>query len=401
MIRHALRLVWKRKRSNALILMEIFFCFLVVFVLATFTMFGWTIYQLPLGFDYENVWSAEVAFPAERDYNAPLLAEQKKKLEHLVREAESFDFVEHAALARFRPFELSSHISSYEHDFREVEGVAVHQAGPGFGDVLRMETVQGRWFRPEDEALAWNPVVIDQQLATALFGTEDPLGRTIRGSVPDLGQEERRVIGVVRVYRAGGELSVPRPVAIEMFEHKESPTFARILVRVRPGTPSSSEEILADHLQEVAREASIAVSPLAPAHDALLRYWVNAAVLAAMIAGFLLTMVALGLVGVLWQNLIRRTREMGLRRAAGASRANLRGQLLVEQLILTTLGISLAALLAVQLPLTGVIPHVPREVYAGGLALAAGLMYLLTTLCALYPSWMAGRMPPAEALRYE
>jgi putative ABC transport system permease protein len=57
--------------------------------------------------------------------------------------------------------------------------------------------------------------------------------------------------------------------------------------------------------------------------------------------------------------------------------------------------------LAFQLPLLGVTRFVPAEALAGGMVMATLVIYLLTALCALYPSWMASRLPPAEALRYE
>ena len=41
------------------------------------------------------------------------------------------------------------------------------------------------------------------------------------------------------------------------------------------------------------------------------------------------------------------------------------------------------------------------SVKSGGMAVATAILYLLTTLSALYPGWMASRLPPAEALRYE
>jgi putative ABC transport system permease protein len=401
-IRHALRLVWNRKRSNALILLEIFFSFLVVFAIGTLAIFSWANYRRPLGFDYDNVWSVSVSFPMERAaYSGDALDVLEQRLEGLLQETRSLDFVEKAAITRFSPFQVSGFVSSYRNGNRSAPRVDITEGGPGYGDVLKVETVRGRWFRPEDKALAWTPVVIDQDLATALFGQEDPLGRRIREANPERRDEERRVMGVVRAFRVNGEFSMPRPAAIELFDGLGVPASGRILVRVRPGTPPSFEEKLVKHLQAVARDTVIEARPVAP--DRATRLQARLVLLAAggLVASFLLAMVALGLVGVLWQNLIRRTREIGLRRAAGASRMDVQGQLLAEQLVLTTLGISLAVLLAGQLPLTGVLPFVPPGVFAGGLALAAAIIYVLTALCAFYPSWMASRIPPAEALRYE
>ena len=54
-----------------------------------------------------------------------------------------------------------------------------------------------------------------------------------------------------------------------------------------------------------------------------------------MVAGFLLLMVALGLSGVLWQNVTQRIRELGLRRAKGADRARIKRQIFMEIALMT------------------------------------------------------------------
>ena len=68
------------------------------------------------------------------------------------------------------------------------------------------------------------------------------------------------------------------------------------------------------------------------------------------IAGFLLLMVALGLTGVVWQSVTQRIREFGLRRAKGATIANVRRQVLIEMVIMTSLALLVGVVLLGQLP---------------------------------------------------
>ncbi|MFL6201248.1 MAG: ABC transporter permease, partial [Thermoanaerobaculia bacterium] len=105
--------------------------------------------------------------------------------------------------------------------------------------------------------------------------------------------------------------------------------------------------------------------------------------------------------GVLWQNLLQRTRELGLRRAAGASRSAVHRQVLYEQVILTSFGVLLGAVVVIQIPILDLVGFIRPQVFAAGLLFAAAAMYLLSTLCAFYPSTLASRLHPAEALRYE
>jgi putative ABC transport system permease protein len=154
-------------------------------------------------------------------------------------------------------------------------------------------------------------------------------------------------------------------------------------------------------LQAVAPTRSFGIKPLADLRQTYFRKTLVPVLLGSTLAFFLLLMVGLGLIGVLWQSVLRRTRELGQRRAQGASRAAVLRQILYEELLLTTLGVLLGALLAGQLPLIQIFSFLGPAVLAGGLVTAAVLLYLLALVCALYPSSLAGRLQPADALRYE
>jgi putative ABC transport system permease protein len=67
MIRHLLKLVWNRKRMNALIILEIFFSFLVLFVVGTLALYLWDNVRQPLGFSYTDVWTAEIKMQQTND----------------------------------------------------------------------------------------------------------------------------------------------------------------------------------------------------------------------------------------------------------------------------------------------------------------------------------------------
>lgn len=156
-----------------------------------------------------------------------------------------------------------------------------------------------------------------------------------------------------------------------------------------------------DRLRAVSPGHTFQVDPLAKMRRSMMRLRLVPMLSAALIAGFMLIMVALGMVGVLWQSVARRRREIGLRRALGATGQGVSLQVLGELLVVTTAGLLLGAALAVQVPLLGVIGWVSNGVYAVGMALAALTIYGLTVVSALYPSWLATQVQPAEALHYE
>jgi putative ABC transport system permease protein len=269
-----------------------------------------------------------------------------------------------------------------------------------FADVMGMELVSGRWFQETDSEVAYDPIVIDQDLARDLFGGEDAVGKQLRQSP---GEKPRRIVGVVSEFRKGGELSARGNFIFQRMRLDVPYWFEprSILVKVRPGTPAKFEEELATLLQGVAPEWSFQIKPLAQERTAVFSEMLTPLVAGGIVAFFLLLMVALGLFGVLWQNLLQRTRELGLRRAAGASRFAVHRQVISEQAILTSFGVVLGVIVVIQIPVLDLIGFIRPEVFAGGLVFAMVAIYLLSTLCAFYPSAMASRVQPAEALRYE
>ena len=124
-------------------------------------------------------------------------------------------------------------------------------------------------------------------------------------------------------------------------------------------------------------------------------------ILAAVVALFLIIMVGLGLVGVLWLSVTRRTAELGLRRAMGASGVSVRRQIVGEMWALTAIAVTVGAVIFLQLPLFGVNFGVGWSVFFGAVILATLVIYSFVTFCGLYPAWLATRVQPATALQYE
>lgn len=401
MTRHLLKLVWNRKRSNALIMLEIFFTFLVVFGVGTLGLYLWDNWRRPLGFDARNVWAVEVDMQQSSDDS--FTPEQVATAARLAREVEALDPVEGVTGVMMTPFSFGQYSSSIMLDGREVK-MDFNEVSESFAEVMQAELVKGRWFQPADAKLAWQPVIIDEDLAREIWGEEDPLGKRLNAPDVKSREPEQRVIGVVSDFRHHGELAGPSNFVFHYKQlgnpqHRPPRT---LLVRVRPGTPAEFEEELSRRMMAVARDWSFEIKPLAQIQETSFRRRITPLIVGGIVAFFLLLMVALGLLGVLWQNLLQRTREIGLRRATGASRREVHRQIIVEQLLITTLGVALGALVVIQLPVLDVFGSALRpEVFASGLVLAMISMYVLSAVCALYPGAMASRVQPAEALRYE
>lgn len=395
MMRHLLKLVWNRKGANALLIAEIFFSFLVIFAVVTMIATFVSSWRRPLGFDYQSVWDVEMDIEVAGDSSEdPKL---RPVVARMLDELRAMPEVVAAAGSNTPPYAFSTRESTFEIDGRQPM-VTVDDVTDGFDKVMALQLVSGRFFDPTDDAAAWNPVVIDTNAARALFGESEALGRTIE-------QEERnlRVVGIVREFRKDGETGSPRSMMFQRVAMNGAygQLGSHLVVRLQPGVGAEFEEKMVKHLERVAPDITLRVRHLDQMRASALRMRIAPIVLASIVATFLISMVALGLTGVLWQNVTRRTREIGLRRAMGATGTLVSRQIVIEVALLTTIAVAVATLLILQLPMLGVFGVVTKQAFALGLGGALATIYLLTVVCGLYPGWLASRLAPAEALRHD
>lgn len=396
MIRHLLKLVWNRKRANALIVAEIFVSFLVLFAVLTGALTFLGTWRDPIGFDWRNVWDVRMSFDIDAREKAS--AELHAAVMRMLDEARAFPEVEAAALSNTPPYSFSNTNGVRDFNGRSVS-MMMDDVTDDFARVMRLKIVRGRWFNAEDDAAQFRPIVIDANAAREIFGTIDAVGKRMEESETEYSQ----VVGVIEPYRKDGEVSMP----MNMVFYRTSPTGrygrlgSHILVRVRPGTPAAFEEQLARRLSQIAPDVSFRVRHMDLMRRNLLRTKLAPLVLGGVVGLFLIAMVTLGLTGVLWQNVTRRTREIGVRRAMGASGKAVHRQILLEVALLATIAVAVGVILVVQLPLLGIFSIVPPPAFTAGLIATLATIYGLTVLCGLYPSWLASRLQPADALRYE
>lgn len=395
MIRHLLKLVWNRKGSTALLMLEIAISFLVLVGVGAFTLHYLSNWRQPLGYRWQDVWVVEVDKNVTTDDE--WTAEQATQMRQLLREIAQLPRVEAVAGALVTPYSLGGSNGPVSHESRSTM-TYVNEVTDGFAQTMSLRLVQGRWFGRQDDGAAQRPVVVNQRLAEELLPGIDPVGKVVHR-----GEALVRIVGVVDDFRQWGELSSSELYLFERIPEVyggERPP-QRVLLRMAPGTPAAYEREVLARLTPIVPGWSFEVAPLAQQRHGRLQLTLAPLAIAGVIAGFLLLMVGLGLLGVLWQNVTRRTRELGLRRAAGARRAAIHRQILLELVLITSLALAPALLIVLQLPLLGMLGSVQPTVFAAAVAVALVAIYLLSLVCGLYPSWIAVRSEPAEALRWE
>lgn len=398
MMRHIFKMVWNRKRSNALLVVEIFFAFLVLFVVVALGIYSLDAARRPIGFEVAPLWRIAI----QRSAGGPTTSDAST-MQTLVRVMDGVrraEGVEGVAAAAISPYTGSSMTSSYESGATRFF-YQRNEVTDDFVRVMGMRMVAGRPFSKEDDGAEAQPMLISRTMARMMFGEADPIGNTVQ-----TGRTSRaRVVGEFEEFRKGGELSAPGPVALFRSRldqvNPEASSLSRLLVRVRPGTPRLFEESLVHLLQREAPDWSFEVAPLPEVRAKYLRLKLMPLAGAALVCGFLLLMVALGLTGVVWQSVTRRTREIGLRRAQGATGRDVLLLILGELAVLTALGVSLGVLVVAQIPLLQLFQELRPPLFAASLALSIVLIFALTTLCGVAPGRLASRVSPVAALRYE
>jgi putative ABC transport system permease protein len=398
MLRHLLKLSWKRKSRNLMLSLEILLAFAIVFGIAAFGLRNWQLYREPIGFDGADVWSVQMQTGAVAEDAIP--ADVYDTLRRSLRELPE---VREVAFAAYSPYTMSTWTTAYQSPQTKAEvRTNLFDSSDGTAAVLGFKLVAGRWFDSQDDGQALRPVVLNRRMAAAMFPGRQALGQQFTEKY-DKSMRTFRVVGLVEAFRNQGPLMTPTNFVMTRFDpHADKTRLRTILIKVAPGTPRAFETALNRRLKLVRNDWNYEIAPLAVKRASLLKEQLIPFIVIAVIAAFMVAMVAFGLFGVLWQNTTRRIPEIGLRRAVGASAGSIYRQIIAEQLLLSSSAMIVGLVLLVQLPLTGALGEgLNWTVFIGAAALSMAAIYLLSLLCSLYPGWRASRLSPTEALHYE
>lgn len=285
--------------------------------------------------------------------------------------------------------------------------VRVIGATANMQEINNLEIEAGRFFTEGEEHRSGLVVVLGADVRDALFGKLDPIGRTIR-----VDNQPMRVIGLLRqqgtVFGEAQDGIVYVPVSTWRKQYGPRDNM-NIVVRARGGIAKMEESM--DEVRVMLRgrrkTAFRADDPFAfVTAEALQMMWksVSAGMFSLMIfiSGISLIVGGIVIMNIMLVSVVERTREIGVRRALGATRRNIRRQFLTEAVLLSLgggivgvlLGATIAAIIAAATPLPTLVR--PATVIAGlSIAVVTGVV------AGFVPAVRASRLPPIDALRYE
>ena len=284
---------------------------------------------------------------------------------------------------------------------------------PRYMVALSIPVRSGREFDERDTAKSAPVMLVNDAFASKYFPKQNPIGQQIlvgRIMGPVFADQPRRIVGVVGSTRDEG---LGRPAPPEMFEPEaQVPTgLLKLDISILPlkWVIRTSRDPLA--LAGIVRREALTVAgdlpmsepkPLAAIISDSLARQRFVVTLLGVFAGIALLLGTVGLYGVISYSVAQRTREMGIRSALGAQRANLLRLVVGNGMWLAGWGL-LAGLLA-SLALTRFLRSLLFGVSPADPLLLAGVTALLgmVALAACFlPAWRASRVDPVTALRQE
>ncbi len=272
---------------------------------------------------------------------------------------------------------------------------------PNYLRVMEIPLVAGRFFSADDVMSTPRVTVISTAMARVYFPNENPIGKNISFAFPPASGVPREIVGIVGDVRDSALGEDPKPMMYVPFA--QSPFWGSDLV-VKSTLPVSdvTEAIRKDTM---AIDKDLPIGDIAKMTDVLstnvaeprFRTW-----LLTLFAAMALVLAATGLFGVIAYSVSRRTQEIGIRIALGASRSAISKMVLRETMLLTLAGLAvgvpcaLAASYLVRHLLFGVSVKDPTT-----LGLVALILGTVAAVAGYIPARRAMRVDPMVALRHD
>ncbi|MEP6765425.1 MAG: ABC transporter permease [Gemmatimonadaceae bacterium] len=300
-------------------------------------------------------------------------------------------------------------LARIEYKGTHTQNVAVFGADDGFTTIQGGELIKGRWFTSAEESSASPVVVLQEQSALSVFGQEDPIGKWIR-----VGGEPAEVIGIwvepANIFSPPGQavgailpyrmidrhfridktnaLFIPvKPRASVTVEDAQSAVIMsmRELRRLRPANQNTFDVITQDQILDTFNSISSIFF-----------------LVMIVLSGVALMVGGIGVMAIMTVSVTSRTKEIGVRKALGATRRDILAQFLIEAATLTGIGGLIGIVIGLGMGAVATrVMNIDASVPVGLTSIAVTVSVSIGIIFGMIPAHRASRLDPIEALRHE
>ena len=391
------------RATNALVAVEVALALTLVVGAGLLVRSFWLLQRVDLGFQTDGVMAVQLSVPEARYQDRASVLEFWDRLEETL---EGRPGIERAGLIGRLPLDGTSWSSSVKAEDWSPDRVGYQilhrRADAGYFETLGIPLIRGRMFEPTDEAGGPLVVLINETFARVHFPDEDPLGkRIVYNEFPSENSNWFEIVGIVGDQQ---QVSPAQPAHAEVFENRDQ-DWGRVawIVMKTSADPAGVLPTVRSVLREMDPMIPIrAVRPLETARRESIaseRYMLTLLGVFGIVA---LVLSTVGVYGVTAQAARKRTHEIGIRMAMGATGSDVVGLMvrhtgtLMMVGLLSGVGLSLLASRALASLLFGVVPGDPLTL----VSVAALLGFVGLAACYI-PARRAAAVDPVSSLRPE
>jgi len=262
-------------------------------------------------------------------------------------------------------------------------------------DIFNSSIEKGRYFNRVEQENSSRVVVLGNNLGKKFFGEENPIGKKIK-----INGKSYEVVGLLAKKSLNYDESVILPYTTVMDEFSAT-GITSIVVKVKDNVDleQAQQQIKLALLKDL-KEDKFTVMTQEDILESIQNILNMLTIALASISGISLLVGGIGIMNIMLVSVAERTKEIGLRKALGATSSDIKNQFMAEAILISSLGGVLGLLLG-WVTTIAIRPLIKAVIPVWAIPLALGFSLAVGIIFGTYPAVNASKKDPIEALRYE